>query len=114
MKQLFEGSGVIDWLVQRATSLVMLMYVLFWVILVTWFKHIDFVLWKQIFSCNLVKSFTLLALFSLLLHAWIGIWTVLTDYISCIKLRLTLHLTLIFVLIFYLGWGIYILWGGSL
>jgi succinate dehydrogenase / fumarate reductase membrane anchor subunit len=34
------------------------------------------------FSSAFTKVFTLLALVSILIHAWIGMWQVLTDYVK--------------------------------
>ena len=43
--------------------------------------------------------FTLLALFSILIHAWIGMWQVLTDYVKPLALRLVLQLAIVVALV---------------
>ncbi|GAL36190.1 succinate dehydrogenase hydrophobic membrane anchor protein [Vibrio maritimus] len=53
----------------------------------------------------------MLALASLLIHAWIGLWQVLTDYIKPTMLRGALQLTVIAVLLGYFFSGFFILWG---
>lgn len=54
---------------------------------------------------------TLLALLSLIAHAWIGIWTVTTDYIKPLWLRLSMHGLVILALLLYVVWGVHIIWG---
>jgi succinate dehydrogenase / fumarate reductase, membrane anchor subunit len=58
-----------------------------------------------------MRIFSLLALLSLFYHAWIGIWTVITDYIKPVALRLIIEIIVVLALICYLIWGIEILWG---
>ena len=44
--------------------------------------------WHALFHCAWFQIASLVALFTVSLHAWIGIWTVTTDYIKCTALRL--------------------------
>ena len=67
--------------------------------------------WQELFQKPYVRYGTLFALISLCLHAWVGIWTVLTDYIKPLCLRLPLQLLVIMSLLGNMLWGIYILWG---
>jgi succinate dehydrogenase / fumarate reductase membrane anchor subunit len=53
----------------------------------------------------------MLALASVMIHAWIGMWQVLTDYIKPTLLRGVLQLGVIVVLIGYFLSGFFILWG---
>nr|CBA73764.1 succinate dehydrogenase hydrophobic membrane anchor protein [Arsenophonus nasoniae] len=46
-----------------------------------------------------------------MIHAWIGLWQVLTDYIKSIALRLLLQLFLIVILMTYLIYGTIVVWG---
>lgn len=58
-----------------------------------------------------MKVFTLLALIALLIHAWIGIWQVLTDYVKHTALRGVLQFTFVVTAFAYLAAGIVIVWG---
>ena len=55
--------------------------------------------------------FTLLALFSILIHAWIGMWQVLTDYVKPLALRLMLRLVIVVALVVYVIYGFVVVWG---
>lgn len=59
----------------------------------------------------MTKVFTLLTLFSILVHTWIGMWQVLTDYIKPLALRLLLQLAIVIVLMVYLLYGTVVVWG---
>lgn len=104
-------SGLRDWLVQRTSAIILGLYGIFLFAFLLLNKPLTFDVWHSLFSNNLMKLFTLLALLSLVLHAWVGIWTVFTDYIKPPLLRLTLQILMILSLICYFVWGIVILWG---
>src|SRR5258708_4891359 len=105
------GTGSRDWLVQRFTAVYLAIYTLF--IFVFLFRHPDITYedWQGLFSQILMQVGTLFALLCIALHAWIGIWTVLTDYIKPIFLRYLLENIILMVLFGYVVWGILILWG---
>jgi len=52
-----------------------------------------------------------LALWLLVLHAWIGIWTVTTDYLRQMGLRVTVQVLVALFLISQFIWGLMIIWG---
>ena len=58
-----------------------------------------------------VKVFTLLALLSLVVHAWIGVWQVLSDYIKPAFLRGSLQFIFSVTLLAYLAAGFITVWG---
>lgn len=104
------GSGLKDWLVQRFSSLIIALY--FLVILGFFFLHpnLDHESLRHFFSTTWMQVFSLTALLSLFLHAWVGIWTVITDYINLSTIRLIIQVLIIFTLIVYFFWGVEILW----
>lgn len=112
----FARSGVADWLVQRVSA----------VILLAFFGYVGFRLlggmsyegWAALFAQTWMKVFTLMALFSIAAHAWIGMWGVLTDYLTerlmgpkGNVLRIGLQLIIALSLIVYVIWGIQVIWG---
>lgn len=106
----YSGSGLRDWLVQRVTSLILASYIIF---LVTYFvmnPEITYTKWESLFTQNLVKISTLVALLALVLHAWIGVWTIITDYVKPYCLRLLIEVLFIMALISYFAWGIILVW----
>lgn len=103
-------SGVSDFLLQRVSAIIMLAYVVF--LTYFWLAHmpLDYTTWKELFSHLGMRIFSLLTLLGLLAHAWIGIWTILTDYVKGSALRGTLQILIIFAFIGALAWGVQILW----
>lgn len=112
----FGRSGVSDWLVQRVSGVILLAYFLFigYAIL----AGVDYDSWKALFAQTWVKVFTLLALLSLAAHSWIGLWSVLTDYLTerlmgttGNVLRITLQILIVVTIFVFVLWGVQILWG---
>ncbi|MEX1034197.1 MAG: succinate dehydrogenase, hydrophobic membrane anchor protein [Cellvibrionaceae bacterium] len=111
-------SGVYDWLVQRITAVVLAAYTFFIVGFILSHPQLDYAEWQALFSHFWVRIFSLLALVSMAAHAWIGLWVVLTDYVTTQTMgrkgpaiRLGLQIVLGVVTVAYTVWGIEILWG---
>jgi len=107
----FGRSGLADWLMQRVTAVIMLAYTLFLLGFFLMNGDLDFVTWKLLFQGTAMRIFSLLALLSIAAHAWIGLWTVATDYIKPTGLRVAFHLVVILALFAYVVWGVQVLWG---
>ena len=105
------GNGLRDWLIQRVSALVIGAYSVFILFYIGLHPHLDYSTWQQLFSHLSIRIFTLVTLFCVLVHTWIGMWTVFTDYIKPSCLRITLICLLILVLFGYLFCGIEIIWG---
>jgi succinate dehydrogenase / fumarate reductase membrane anchor subunit len=104
------GNGLRDWLWQRFSAIVLGVY--FLVLLQFFFTHphLQFLTLRLYFSTPWVQIFTLIALVSLFLHAWVGMWTVITDYIKPAMIRFVAQALVILTLVIYFFWGIEILW----
>ena len=95
----FTRNGLTDWMLQRLSALVLLAFVLCVTGFYSWYQPINYDLWHGYFSSMPMKIFTFVSLLALLWHLWIGMWTVITDYIKPVALRLLLQsLLLLFVL----------------
>ena len=103
--------GVRDWLVQRVTAVILALYLVVLVLLMASHCPLDFQTWQAIFEPLWFKVFSLLFLLSMLMHAWVGMWTVLTDYVKPWQLRLLLMLVFILMLTGCFFWGLQIFWG---
>lgn len=103
--------GLRDWILQRITSVFIGVYALATLGYLLFAKPLDFAAWQAAHQHIGVKIFTLLVLLSVLIHAWIGLWTVFTDYVKNIPLRFILEIIVGLLLIAYVVWGIDILWG---
>ncbi|MEI6897682.1 MAG: succinate dehydrogenase, hydrophobic membrane anchor protein [Psychromonas sp.] len=106
----FGRSGVHDYILIRASALILLTYIIYIVAFIT-FTDINYTTWSDFFSLTTTKIFTLFALIAMLVHAWIGLWQILTDYIKCTMLRGALQFLLTSVAFIYVIAGFVILWG---
>lgn len=102
--------GLRDWLVQRVSAVVMVIYTLIvlWVLLAQ--PSLQYVEWKALFSGQWMRLASLLFLLSMFIHAWTGVHDVLMDYIQPTGVRWLLQAPVILALIGYAAWSIQILW----
>ncbi|HWV15245.1 MAG TPA: succinate dehydrogenase, hydrophobic membrane anchor protein [Cellvibrio sp.] len=114
----FGRSGLYDWLIQRVGAAVLAAYTLFITAYILLNPELTFEQWQLLFGQLWVRVFSLLALLSFVSHAWIGLWVVLTDYLTermlgakATVLRIFAQMVLGGVSVTYLVWGIEILWG---
>ncbi|WP_196138034.1 succinate dehydrogenase, hydrophobic membrane anchor protein [Aliikangiella sp. G2MR2-5] len=104
-------SGLHDWIIQRITAVVLAAYVIYFLGFIFSAEVIEFSVWKHLFSQVWFKVFSLLALASIVFHAWIGMWIVSTDYIKPTGIRLVFQAFVILFCFACLIWGAQILWG---
>ena len=104
-------NGVRDFLLVRASALVLAAFVLFLLVYFVVHPQLSFTTWQHLFVSLPMKLFTLLALVALLVHGWIGMWQVVTDYIKPVAWRALTLLAVTLAVICYLGMGIMVLWG---
>ncbi|MGS2742961.1 succinate dehydrogenase, hydrophobic membrane anchor protein [Halomonas sp. LS-001] len=107
----FGRSGLSDWLMQRVSAVVMALYTVFIVAYLLLNPGLDYYAWSGLFEQTWMRIFSLLAFISLAAHAWIGLWTVTTDYIKSTNLRVGVQLFIILAIFAFLVWSIQILWG---
>ncbi|VFP88865.1 succinate dehydrogenase, hydrophobic membrane anchor protein [Candidatus Erwinia haradaeae] len=103
-------NGLHDWILLRATALIIALYILYLLAWLVISESITYNTWHIFFSTSLTKVFTCLALWSLLVHGWIGMWQILTDYVTAYSLRLLLQLVVVVVLFVYAIYGTMIVW----
>ena len=72
-------AGLRDWLIQRVSAVIVFAYFIF--ICVFLFAGHSVAQWRTLFSHAPMKLLSMFALLSICWHAWIGLWTVLTDYV---------------------------------
>lgn len=109
-------SGVADWVMQRVSAIIIAAYLIYLVLFFYCFTthnthaYVDYEDWVNLFDSFTFKVFTSVFLFFLVKHAWIGLWTVVTDYIHGFKLRTLVLFIGRVACLAYLGWGLYIVW----
>jgi len=104
-------NGVHDFILVRASAIILVLYTLFLASFFITTSNVTFEIWQGFFAQMSVKVFTLLALLSLVVHAWIGVWQVLSDYIKPAFLRGSLQFLFSVTLLAYLAAGFITVWG---
>lgn len=102
--------GLRDWVIQRVSALFIAAYSIW---LITYFlchSGLSFAEWHSLFSNGWMKVATILFIVSLIFHAWIGIWTIFTDYVKSYVLRCILNFFVLLMLAACFFWGLLILW----
>ncbi|XOV88360.1 MAG: succinate dehydrogenase, hydrophobic membrane anchor protein [Pseudomonadota bacterium] len=114
----FSGNGLADWIVQRVSAYILAAYTVLLVGILLLSGEMTFTGWRELFSQTWMQVFTLLALIASCAHAWVGMWTIGTDYIrehyfgsGADGIRLVYQVGCVLILACYLIWGIKILWG---
>jgi succinate dehydrogenase / fumarate reductase membrane anchor subunit len=107
----FGRSGLSDWVIQRASAVILATYAIFIVGYILCNPELSFGQWKELFDCTAMRIYTLLAVLSLVGHAWVGLWTVATDYIKPAVVRFIYNAAVIITLFVIVVWSIEILWG---
>jgi succinate dehydrogenase / fumarate reductase membrane anchor subunit len=102
--------GLRDWMLQRVSAVLLAAYSIGLVAFVVCHPELSYGEWHALFAENWMKVATLLTLFFLLVHAWVGMWTIFTDYVKCTALRSLLHVVVLLTLAACLLWGFLILW----
>ena len=118
-------SGLSDWVVQRVTAVVLLAYLVF-IVVAVFAGDMSYAEWKGLFAQTWVRVFSVAALLSTAMHAWIGLWCISTDYLISHVLRIKVNdyvaskadilrwafqAASAIVLFTYVVWGIQIIWG---
>lgn len=114
----FGRSGLSDWLLQRTTAIVLAVYVVFVTYYLLTNPDLQYNQWLALNSHLCMKVLNILTVLSIAIHAWIGLWAVLTDYVTvrllgpkATPLRIVLQLGMILVTLVYVIWALDIVWG---
>jgi len=105
------GNGLKDWLIQRVTAVYFIGYSLFLLGYLVMHPHMQYSQWRVLFDCVYFQIASAIVVFAFLLHTWIGLWTVTTDYLKCTALRLSVQLLVLLALLGQFVWGLMIVWG---
>lgn len=111
VKRILVGAhyGLRDWLVQRLTAIIMVLYTLaLLAIAVTLPSSHEG--WRALFATVPMKVFSTVTLLALIWHVWIGMRDILIDYLWKFSVRLTAMVVVVLFLLANLVWAIDILW----
>lgn len=105
------GNGLKDWLIQRITAVYFAVYAVFLLVFLLGHPDLTYNQWHDLFSHPVMQIATSIGLLALLFHAWVGLWTVTTDYIKCTCIRVSAQVVIGFWLLAQMIWGLMIVWG---
>lgn len=103
--------GLSDWLVQRMTAVLMVIYTLFIAGYVVLHPDLGYDRWIGLFSNQVMRSLSLLFLLAVYYHAWVGVRDIVMDYVKSAGMRLAIHVVVVVALLLYVIWSVQILWG---
>ena len=104
-------SGVRDFLFQRISAVYMAVFLLGFVGYLFLHPISDFYSWHLLFESVFVKVAVFFFFLSLMIHAWIGVWMIATDYLKDYMTRLMFLILVMGLLLVSLVWAVAILWG---
>lgn len=102
--------GLRDWVMQRVTAVLMLIYTVFFVAVLVMLPS-GYEQWQAFFGQTWVRLVTQIFVIALMLHAWVGVRDLWMDYIKKFGLRLTLHVATIVWLVGCLVYSVKVIWG---
>jgi succinate dehydrogenase / fumarate reductase, membrane anchor subunit len=111
-KRIVTGAryGLKDWMLQRITALVMVVYTVIMLVALFSLKELSYGTWAGLFASPWIKVLTLVMAVCLLYHAWVGVRDIYMDYIKPTGLRILLQVASVLLLLGYLAWLAIILW----
>ena len=114
----FSRSGLYDWMAQRVSAVILAAYFLFLIGFLLVNSGLGYAEWHALFASTPMRIFSLLALVALGAHAWVGMWTIATDYLTPMALgkwatvvRFLFQAVCGIAMFAYFVWGVLILWG---
>ncbi len=112
-KRLVVGAhyGLRDWLVQRVTAALMVLFTLLVLAQVMFTRGpIGYESWAGIFAPQWMKVITFAVIVALIWHIWVGMRDIWMDYIKPVWLRLSLQVFTLVWLVGCAGWALQVLW----
>ncbi|MBV8802382.1 MAG: succinate dehydrogenase, hydrophobic membrane anchor protein [Gammaproteobacteria bacterium] len=103
--------GLTEWIFQRVTALIMAIYVIGLVAFIMGHSPLDYNQWHDLFSNVGIKTATMIVVLSILYHAWIGMWTIFTDYVKPLVLNMFLQGAVLLSLVACFFYALLIVWG---
>jgi len=111
-KRLVVGAhyGLRDWLSQRVTAVLMVLFTLIVLVQVLMPGPMGYDKWAGIFAAQWMKVLTFVVIVSLLVHVWVGMRDIWMDYIQPVGVRLALQVATLVWLVGCAGWALQVLW----
>ena len=116
----FGRNGLSDWLVQRASAVLLAVYAVGLTGYLLCNPGLDHASWKALMTSTPMLILNTLVVLAVAAHAWIGLWIVTTDYLTRTQfggaatgVRLLVQALVALVLLVYVLWGLLMIWGGA-
>jgi succinate dehydrogenase / fumarate reductase membrane anchor subunit len=111
-KRLVVGAhyGVRDWLAQRVTAIVMVIYTVILLLSFLTGRNFSYDGWAGLFAQQWFKLFSLVTFLGLFYHAWVGMRDIWMDYVKPVGIRLTLQIATVLWLLACAAWAVQIFW----
>jgi succinate dehydrogenase / fumarate reductase membrane anchor subunit len=110
-------NGLLEWIIQRITSVVITAYIFFVTYYLLAHPDISYSQWRDLNSLFLMKILNILMISSIAIHSIIGLWGVITDYITVRLLgpkakflSVFFQAGMIIITLIYFFWAITIVW----
>ncbi|TXR53436.1 succinate dehydrogenase, hydrophobic membrane anchor protein [Reinekea thalattae] len=107
----FSRNGLVDWIVQRVSAVLLASYTLFMVVFFAVNPDLSFQQWHALFANSWFKLFSVATLLAIVAHVWVGLWTVATDYIHNTLARFLFLLFVAAITFVYFVFGFTAVWG---
>jgi succinate dehydrogenase / fumarate reductase, membrane anchor subunit len=105
-----SGYGMRDWLMQRITAVVMVVFFLIVLISALISPDSGFKWWSGLMAYPVMQVLAMVTFIALAWHAWVGMRDIWMDYVKHAGLRLTLHIVTIAWVLACLLYAMRVLW----
>ncbi len=102
-------AGLGEWVLQRLTAVYMLFFLIILVFRFAVSPVVSYADWQQLSTSLLFQVSLLLFIFSLLAHAWLGMKSVLLDYVHPWRIRFMLLSLLAVLLLATASWALLVI-----
>ena len=110
--------GLIDFIVQRLSAIVIAIYVVHLVIVFSINDGMNYVAWRSYFGSGYALILSTLTVLAVVVHAWVGMWTIGTDYLreravgaAANVIRIAFQTVVAAALVAFLFWNLALIWG---
>lgn len=104
-----QPAGLRDWTIQRLSAIYMVLYTVF-IVTCIFALPSSYKVWHNMFAHFGLVIINSLAVICVIWHTWIGMWTIITDYIKPPLLRSMSKIIVLLVLFACFLWGFEIFW----
>lgn len=110
IKTILKCHGTYEWLLVRFSAVLILLYLIYISYFILFNASLSYNEWHDFFDKKITKTLSILTLFSILSHTWIGMRHIVEDYIKKYIFKKLGIWLIVIVLFSYLLFGIIIIW----